>query len=84
MKIEGLKKISGETKSLRGCYDPGYLQLNFDIKTGKAWTDYHYDLGHSWETRYHDKNIIKIGNLVEPMKMSEIKEMIEDIISNRK
>lgn len=45
LNIKGLKKIAGETKIIKGFYSGEYLQLNYNKKTGEAWTDYFYNLG---------------------------------------
>lgn len=78
LKIKGLKKIAGESKCLNGF---GFLQVNYDIKTGEAWTDMH--VGQSW-TQYKDENIITCGHLYERATMKEIREMIEDAVAWKK
>lgn len=40
LKMSGLRKVAGETKSLSGPYSPEYLQLNYDRSTGEVWTDF--------------------------------------------
>lgn len=80
MKIKGLKKIAGESKSLTGYYSPEYLQLNYDRETGEAWTDYHYSIGGNSWTQYHENNVINCGTIHEPKTMREIHEMIESAI----
>ena len=45
LKIKGIKKIAGESKGLEGYYSGHYLQLNYDKKTGEAWTDEHVSFG---------------------------------------
>lgn len=77
IQIKGLRKIAGESKSLKGYYSPEYLQLNYDRKTEEAWTDFHYSLGHNSWVRYDDKNIIIICNICRPVTMKEVREMIE-------
>lgn len=80
MKIKGLKKIAGASKSLTGYYSPEYLQLNFDRTTGEAWSDYHYSIGHNSRTEYHDNNIFNCGIITEPKTMKEVAEMIHNAI----
>lgn len=78
MEIKGLKKIAGESKSLKGFYSPEYLQLNYNKETGEAWADFHHSLGHNSWNQYDDENILFVGNICEPMTMAQIKEMIEN------
>lgn len=81
-KMTGLRKAAGESKGLRGSYDPGYLQVNYDVSTGKVWTDYHYDLGHSWHTYYHDDDIISF-NICEPHTMQALSDYIHDKVNEQ-
>jgi hypothetical protein len=81
LNIKGLKAISGETKSLKGCYDANYLQLVYNKETGEAWTHFFSDLGHSWQTHYKDNNIINCGNICTPKTQKELREIIENSIS---
>lgn len=80
MKIKGLKKIAGESKSLTGYYSPEYLQINFDRKTGEAWTDYFYCIGQTSRRYYQDENILFCGTISNPATMQEIRELIENTV----
>ena len=80
MKIKGLKKVSGESKKLSGHYSPEYLQLNYNTKTGEAWINYHYSIGHNSWTEYHEPEIITCGNITEPKTQKELAAMIHDAI----
>lgn len=77
-KIKGLRKVSGETKSLPGYYSGLYLQLNYNMETGEAWTNHHCSLGQNSWTQNHDSNIITIGNISSPVTMKEIEQMINE------
>lgn len=79
--MKGLKKVSGETKSLRGCYDSIYLQLCYDKSKDEVFTIQHCDLGHSWQTYFDDENIITICNLCEPHTMKEIENLVLEKIA---
>lgn len=81
LKIEGIKKIAGESKSLSGYHSGLYLQVNYDRKSGEAWTDSHCSLGQNSWRKYSDSNIINCGNLSEPTTMAEIREMIERAVA---
>ena len=73
MKIKGIKKIAGERKNLApNCY----LQLNYDMKTHKAWTNFLYGFGYNSWVVYHDDNVINCGNISRPKTMKEIEEII--------
>ena len=73
--MTGLRKAAGESKGLRGIYDAAYLQVNYDKNTGEVWTNYHYDLGHSCQTYYHDDDII-FFNIHEPHTMQQLADYI--------
>lgn len=77
-KITGLKKVSGESKSLTGPYSSIYLQINYDRETGKVWADEFVDAAHSFHHVYHDENIIDCGIICSPATMAEIRRMVEE------
>jgi hypothetical protein len=83
MAIKGIKKVVGESKTLKGCYDAAYLQINYDISKNKVWSDYHYDLGHSWHTYYNDDNILECGNICEPITMKQLENMIQENLAQK-
>ena len=74
--MKGLKKVAGETKSLRGFYGSIYLQLCYDKRLDEVFTIQHCDLGHSWQTFFNDENIINVCNLYNPHTMQEIENMV--------
>lgn len=76
--MKGLKKVSGETKALKGYYDSIYLQLCYDKQKDEVFTIQHCDFGHSWQTYFNDDNIITVCNLCEPQTMAEIQKMVEE------
>ncbi len=82
IRIKGLKKIAGESKSLSGYYSGQYLQVNYDRATGEAWTDFHCSFGQNSWSQYHDNNIINCGNISEPTTMVQIRDMIEGALSH--
>lgn len=82
-KMIGLRKIAGETKSLRGFYSGEYLQLFYNTSNGRTWTIYKYNLGHNSDTVYDDSNIIPICNLTDPHTMQEIANLIHRELYNR-
>lgn len=71
-KMVGLKKVSGETKSLHGFYSPEYLELFYDRTNGEIFTRYQYSPGHQWWTQFDDDNIIACGHIYSPKTMQEI------------
>lgn len=79
-KIKGIKKIASDSKQLKGFFDCGYLQVNYDKSTNKAWADYHYDIGHNTYTKYHDSNIVNCGILSDPTTMIEIVQLIKEAL----
>lgn len=78
--MKGLKKVSGETKSLQGYYDSIYLQLCYDKETDEVFTIQHCDFGHSWQTFFENCNVVTICNLTEPHTMAEIEKMVNDTL----
>ncbi len=83
LKMVGLKEAAGETKELKGFFDPGYVQISYDTESGEVLSDYHYNLGHNDWTRYHDPNVINIGNFCEPTTMQEIADAINSAVVAR-
>ena len=78
LKMTGLRRAAGETKSLRGTYDPNYVQISYDKETGDIITNNHYDLGHSWQTNYCKAEIINIGIICFQATMQQIADMIDE------
>lgn len=79
--IKGLKKVVSESKSLKGYYDAGYLQVNYNIAENEVWSNYHVDLGHHWHTYYKDENIIECFNLYEPTTMKDLEKRIQECVA---
>ena len=79
--MKGLKKVLGETKSLRGYYDSIYLQLCYDKANDEVFTIQHCDFGHSCQTYFDDEDIINICNLCEPHTMKEIENLVLEKIA---
>lgn len=80
LKMSGLRKVAGETRSLSGPYSPEYLQLNYDRSTGEVWTDFFSSIGHNNWTQYQDENVLNCGNLCSPYTMQEIADAIHAAI----
>jgi len=80
MKITGIKAVCSETEQLKGYYNGHYVQINYNLRTGETWGDYHYSLGQNSWTVYHDPDIITVCNAEEPMTMDEICIVIKDAV----
>lgn len=80
LKMHGLRKAAGETKSLSGPYSPEYLQLNYDRSTGEVWTDFFFSIGHNDWAVYHDENVLNCGNLCAPHTMQEIADYVRHAV----
>ena len=76
MKIQGIKNICTETKSLSP-YDSRKLQVFYCQDENKAWSEVH--VGNSW-SEYHDDSIIDCGFINEPQTQKEIIERIENYL----
>lgn len=72
IRMTGLKKASGNTKTLRGYHSGEYVELFFNRATGEVWTKYQYSLGQNARTVYDDANVVKVGNFFTPTTMQEI------------
>ena len=77
-KMVGLKKAAGETKKLRGGCHGECCEIFYDTKTGEVWTVWQVSLGQNTWTEYHDKNIVKLRNVVTPQTMQGLADMIID------
>ena len=82
-KMEGLKKVAGETKDLRGYYSGMYHQINYNQKTGEVWSDTHVSLGHNSWSEYSDTDIICVGNVYDRTSMQDLANMIAGAIEAR-
>ncbi len=82
-KMTGLKAASGDTKGLCGYYSGAYVELFYDMSTGKVWTIFQYSLGQNTNTVYHDSDVIKICNISDPMTMQEIADEIDNYMHER-
>lgn len=78
LKIVGLKKVAGESKYLNK-YKGEYLQLNYDMRSGKVWTDFFCSFNESWK-EYHDSNVINCGNISEKVTMQDVREIVENAV----
>ena len=78
--LRGVKKASGESKGLNPRYYQ-YLQLNYDRRAKKVFTDYHVSLGYNSWTEYDNDAVLVIGNIVRPMTMAEITKMVDEAIA---
>ena len=72
IKMQGLKKATGETKGLDGWN--GYAQISYDRADNEVIAVYHTDVN-DW-TRYHSKTIIPVRNTREPMTMQGIADAV--------
>lgn len=75
-KYKGIKKVASETKRI----DEGWnrVQVFYDTETDEIWCEYFPDT--TTFTQYHDDSVISFFATTE-MKMSEIKDEIEKILS---
>ena len=81
LKLREIKRVSGETKSLKGYYSGIYLQLNVDKKTGEVWTNLHNSFGHNSWTTYRDEDVVVCGNIDTPKTMQEIRDIVYETLS---
>lgn len=81
LKMRGLKSASGDTRNYgRNCY----IQISYNTSTGEVLTDYHCSIGGNSWTKYHDSDIITIGNTSQHMTMQEIADAIAEVIEWRR
>lgn len=79
LKMNGLKKASGETKNY-GYYSGMYVEIFYDQADGEIWTKFHYSLGQNSWTEYADPSIIKICSASRHMTMQEIADAIHNCV----
>lgn len=78
-KYHGIKNAVSEIKDCRqNC--GMYYEVFYDTKEDEVFTKIQVDFGHTWNTVYEDKNIIKIGNFDSYISMAELKSLIEENI----
>ena len=78
IKMIGIRKAAGETKSLRGYYSGEYVELFYDRADGSVLTDYQVSLGQNTWKQYRDASIVKVCNISEPCTMQQIADMIAE------
>jgi len=75
-KYHGIKNAVSEIKDCRqNC--GMYYEVFYDTKEDEVFTKVQVDFGHTWNTVYEDKNIVKIGNFDSYVSMAELKSLIE-------
>lgn len=75
-KFKGIKKAVSEIKDCRqNC--GMYYEVFYDTKEDEVFAKVQVDFGHTWNTVYEDKNIVKIGNFDSYVSMAELKSLIE-------
>lgn len=79
LKMVGLKKAAGETKSLNP-YDNGYVQISYDKRDGEVLADYHYAIGCNEWSVYRSNEIISIRCFHSPATMQEIADAIANFL----
>ena len=80
LKMIGLRKVAGESKSTKGYYDGYYIQISYNIITGEIHVNEHWNLGHRDYVVYHNPNIINVGNICTPHTMQDIADKIYDAV----
>ena len=78
-KFKGIKKAVSEIKDCRSSAGM-YYEVFYDMKKDEVFTKVQVDFGHTWNTVYEDKNIVKIGNFDSYVSMAELKSLIEKSI----
>lgn len=78
-KYRGIKKASGETKWLTGWN--GHTQIAYDPETDTVYSEWIPNVN-EWN-EYHDPSVVWFTT-TEPMTMEEIKNQIEEEITERK
>ena len=76
LKINGLRKVCGETNLPRGYWDGFYMEIFYDKSTGALWTDEH--VSHNNYSLYKDEDVVKITNAYSHMTMQRIANAVRD------
>lgn len=75
--INEVQEIARVSQDLHGYRSGLYIQLNYDIITGKIWGNLLYDIGHNNYIRYDDDNVIRCGDICNAMTPQDI---IDDVL----
>lgn len=81
IKMVGLKKAAGETKSLNGC-NGCYVQISYDRADGEVLSDYHCSLGHNSWSEYRSDSILSVCFLDNRTTMQEIADKIAERLAD--
>ena len=77
LKMTGLQEASKNTQDY-GYLSGFYEEIFYDRGTGEVWTVSQYCLGMNDWTRYHDPQIIKVGNIQAHLTMQQIADWVAD------
>lgn len=78
-KYHGIKNAVSEIKYCRqNC--GMYYEVFYDLGEDEVFTKVQVDFGHTWNTVYENKDIVKIGNFDSYVSMAELKSLIEECI----
>ena len=78
-KYHGIKNAVSEIKDCRSSVGM-YYEVFYDKKEDEVFTKVQVDFGHTWNTVYENKYIVKIGNFDSYVSMAELKSLIEECI----
>lgn len=78
-KFKGIKNAVSEIKYCRSSVGM-YYEVFYDMKEDEVFTKVQVDFGHTWNTVYKNKDIIKIGNFDSYVSIAELKSLIEENI----
>ena len=84
LKMKGLKRIAGESKTLDGYLFPAYLQISYDMNTGEVMSDFHCSLGGNSWTEYADNDVITVCNLYHPTSMQDLALRIQTCVEEHR
>ena len=75
-KYHGIKNAVSEIKNCRSSAGM-YYEVFYDKKEDEIFAKVQVDFGYTWNTKYQNPNIIKIGNFDSYISMAELKSLIE-------
>ena len=74
LKMKGLRKISGESKILKGgAYSTHCFEISYDMSSGEAYYEEHIGNGCCV---YNNADVITCGRIYSPCTMQELADLI--------
>ena len=81
LKMKGIKKVCSMSQTLKGPGSKEYVEVFYNTKTSQIWEIHHFWGGFRYS--YDDPDIIRVGKIVSPCTMRDLRDFTQDALENR-